>query len=198
MKKLVFILFLVGLCSQSHDLYSQNSRIKFVGLTLLLANHASVSYEYAFTKHHAIGLQFHGYLTINPMAYYMGFNRRIGINLNYRYYFFLRTRVQFFAQIEAGYANYSYGNTSKQYQSKEIGGGPLFGLRKSIGSTHKWFVDLAIGFNFISRDYTKVDVDWNLICEGNVDCIENHYTIEMPEDRNFYKPRIMLEFGFKF
>ena len=65
MKKLVFVLFLIGICSQSHDLYSQNSRIKFVGLSLLVANHASLSYEYAFTKNHAIGFQVSGNLLIN-------------------------------------------------------------------------------------------------------------------------------------
>ena len=198
MKKLVFILILIGLCSQSHDLYSQNSRIKFVGLTLLVANHASLSYEYALTKNHAIGIQFSGNLLINPFTYYATTYRRSSVHINYRYYFLLKSRLQFFGQLEFGFTKYKHGDVSKYYYAKELGGGPLFGLRKSIGSTDKWFVDLAVGFNIINRDYYKVNVDWDLRCETTDHEGHDHILPELPVDKTMLKPRVVLEFGFKF
>lgn len=187
-----------GLLGQSLVLKSQNNRIKFVALTVLAANHLSLSYEYSLSKNNSLGFQLHCDLIFNPISYYPTTYQRSGIHINYRYYFVTNDKLKLFGQAEFGYSNYTYGDIAIRYFSREFGVGPLVGIRRSIGSPNKWFVDFAIGFNFIARNYTMVKADWSVICDGIEDCIENHNPIKIPENKTLFKPRIILEFGYKF
>jgi len=199
MTKFLFIISLVVLCHQPLVLISQNHQLKFVALTVLVANQVSISYEYAFTKNHSIGIQFSANLLINPLTYYHTVTyQRSGVHLNYRYYFLHKNKAQLFAQLEFGYTNFSYGDISVRSYAKEIGGGPLLGYRKSIGSNGKWFVDFALGFDVIRRDYYKITVDWDIRCETTNHEGHNHVLPDIPEDKTMIKPRGVIEFGFKF
>ncbi len=132
------------------------------------------------------------------MTYYTKYNQSVGIHINYRYYFLPKNRWQLFSQIEVGYSQYSSGDVSVTFYSNEIGGGPLLGFRKSIGSNKIWFFDFVLGLNIVRRDYYKVYVDWDIMCETTDHEGHNHIPIELPSDETLLKPRVIIEFGFKF
>lgn len=186
--KNILIIGLIGLLTiYSSNLISQNHYVKGFGITAILFNYASLSYEYALDSNNSLGVQATTYLYFDEMSSSYISNKGF---VYYRYYPKLKPekRIAIFGQVEVGY----YESHNGKHSNTNITSGVLFGGRRFIGKSERFFADLAVGVN---ASYRMFHGDDQWYYDESYD--EWFYSQHNP-DRFIIVPRIIFEIGFKF
>ena len=192
MKKLALFIVIALSIFQTSNLKSQNNYVKFIALTTIVINQASISYEYALNENQSLGVQATTSFLWMGYPYYSS-NKVVAY---YRYYSNLKLpkRTTLFGHIEAGYYGlYKYNLSFHQYTfSDNITTGYLIGVRRYYGTSERWFFDFAIGINIGYRMYDS-DGHWEVDRDFDV-----WYFVEYPPEGFTFLPRMIVEVGFKF
>jgi|FLOH01.1.fsa_nt_gi hypothetical protein len=193
MKKAAIILIITIIVLIPSHLKSQNNYIKFIALTTIVINQASISYEYSLNKNNSLGIQATSSLLWFGAPNYSS-NKIVAY---YRRYFDPKpsNRITLFGHVEAGYYDfYEYYQDSFDHYtiSNNISMGYLIGGRRYFGTSKQWFSDFALGINLGYRMYDG-DGQWDYDGDFN-----QWYYREYPPERFVIRPRVIVEFGFRF
>lgn len=167
---------------------SQKSNVKFMALTLLVENYATLSYEYEINNYHSVSIQCRGNLFYFPFAYSPPYYINYGFNGNYRYYFKSEQHNKYFVQAETGYFYLHHKVDNERSESNNFILGPMIGIKKKFKKSKRWFIEASVGSVFIYRNYTEYEY-----FSGNENEIDPPDNI--PSDKDLLRPRFNFEIG---
>ncbi len=191
MKKLLAAFFIFIFLFQCSDLKSQKNNVKFMALSLLVVNYASISYEYEINNYNSVGTQIRGNLFYFPFSYIPPYYINYGFSINYRHYFRPDSTYTYFTQIETGYFYLNSVNGKSQYKSNNFILGPIVGFKKKFKKSKQWFLEASIGLVYINRKYTEYKYITEMPTESD--------PLDMtPYNENILRPRLNFEIGYRF